>query len=555
MARMRMLVIGFVAVLAIFATDANAASQPAHATLTGCDKDHVTVVGAVKLSGRDARRARGAVLQMRFRAMPLFGLPKSAATKTIGKKTKGSSQETFTGLGADSWVGVMSWSFKKGRKTVLSGDTRSQPGRVGSTRGIGFCTLSEGAKPADTTPPVLSILPLDEIWHHGPTDVALFAQDDFSGVRSVTYSLDGGPAADIRNGSAFSIPTEGAHNVHWTATDVAGNTASRDAIVRVDVSAPSKPSLTAPFSVTVNSAPTFSWSASTDSGSGVKGYFLQIKRASDGSVVAFSPYGVGTTSTPSPVTLTDGETYVASVIAIDNTDLPFSAASDDFTFRVDSSPGIASSSPADGTIVQGAAKDGNLTITLDRPADKATVAASTVQFVGVDPATTPGYKVSCDASCTTITVNPDDTLAEGRYKITLSGVKSQEGVVIPGNVRFSVPFIEDAAGGSAGGSLCAGGEQFTTDNTKSLSVAGPESGTLTFDYSVESGATGGVRILAGSTVIGDSGNLSGSGHATVQFTLPDGNSTVSLQYYVNCSTGTTAKTIDVTNVIAYRNPF
>src|SRR5213078_4214652 len=134
------------AALAVGAVPAHAASAGAHATVTACKTDALTVVGALKMSGR---KLRGATLQLRFSAVPLFGLPQQGDWRTIGKKTKGSGQQTFSGLAADEWFGVMSWRFKKGARTVASGDERSQPGRVGGVRGAAACTLAEGLKPID----------------------------------------------------------------------------------------------------------------------------------------------------------------------------------------------------------------------------------------------------------------------------------------------------------------------------------------------------------------------------------------------------------------------
>ncbi|HEY8865464.1 MAG TPA: hypothetical protein VIM22_00910, partial [Solirubrobacteraceae bacterium] len=303
--------------LALAGAPAQAASRPASAVITSCKVDHLTVAGAVKLTGKAAGKARGAKLQLQFQALPLFGLPKSGAWRDIGTKVKGSGQETFAGLGAGSWAGLMRWRFKKGARTVLSGGERSQPGRAGGAKGAGFCTLDEGLKPIDATPPQLAISPEDAIWRRGPAQVTLSAQDEFSGVRSVSYSLDGGPATAIRNNSSFPIDTEGAHSLTGSATDVAGNTATRNATVRVDQSAPTKPQVTRPFSVTVSTTPVFQWSASTDSGSGLRGYLLAITRASDGQLISLTPIDPAATSAPSPQALEDGQSYIVTVVVLD----------------------------------------------------------------------------------------------------------------------------------------------------------------------------------------------------------------------------------------------
>src|SRR6476469_10578471 len=123
---------------------AGAASSPAAATVTACGADHVTVLGKVKLTGKSARKVRGANLQLQFQALPLFGIPHTGAWRDLGKKTSGSGQQVFTGLDSDSCAGLVRWRFKKGSRTVASGAERSQPLKIGATRGAAFCTLFEG---------------------------------------------------------------------------------------------------------------------------------------------------------------------------------------------------------------------------------------------------------------------------------------------------------------------------------------------------------------------------------------------------------------------------
>src|SRR4051794_39790855 len=225
---------------------AAAQAAPASATITSCKADRMTIAGRVALSGKDARKARGAMLQMRFRALALFGLPESGDWHVVGKRTSGSGQQLFTGLAFNSWIGVVDWRFLRGTRTVLAGFARSQPERGGRAS----CVLDEGAKPVDSTVPALFITPADDSWHHAPAPVAVTAQDDFSGVKSVRYSLDGGPATTIANGGTFTMASEGAHALSVAATDVAGNTPTRNPTIKGDANPPSEPPLFQPSSGT-----------------------------------------------------------------------------------------------------------------------------------------------------------------------------------------------------------------------------------------------------------------------------------------------------------------
>src|SRR4051794_8809473 len=178
-----------VVALAMVPATAEAASAPAASTITACGGDHFAVAGKVTVSGKAKQKARGAVLQMRFQAIGLFGFPIATDWRTVGKKTRASGQQDFNGLDANSWIGVLSWRFKKGSRTVLSGDARSQPVAIGGKKGRANCVLFEGVKPLDKNPPTLYVQPVDDAWHRGPAGIQVVAQDDFSGVKSVVYSL------------------------------------------------------------------------------------------------------------------------------------------------------------------------------------------------------------------------------------------------------------------------------------------------------------------------------------------------------------------------------
>src|SRR4051812_10875215 len=376
------------------------AASHAAVTISSCRSDSLTVVGTVTLSANAARKVRGATAELRFRALPLFGLPRTARSR------KGATgQQTFSALESGNWVGVMTWRFRKRGRTVLSGSERSQPVRVGRTKGRASCTLAQGVKPVDKTPPALFINPDDTAWHRG--QVQLSARDDFSGVRSMSYSLDGGPKTATVNGSVIPVAGQGAHMVAWEATDVAGNTDTRSAMVNVDTSAPTKPVLSRPGTVTASTKPTFQWSASTDSRSGMRGYVLTIQK-SDGTVVAFQTVDADTTSVQSAATLSEGETYTAIVTAVDNTVESWTTASDPLAFRIDSTPGASSFAPADGRVLSGSAKSTSFTVTLDRPASPVSVSGG-VSLTRGDGTAVAG-SVSCNNPCTTITFNPNSDL-------------------------------------------------------------------------------------------------------------------------------------------------
>jgi hypothetical protein len=538
--------------VALAAPGAARAADPAQSTISACNPDNLTVVGKIKLTGKDARKARGAVLQIRFQALGLFGFPRSGEWRTVGKKTKASGQEVIGGLAADNWIGVLSWRFKRGSKTVLSGDARSQPLKIGSSKGRANCIVAEGTKRVDSTPPQIFVLPVDEVWHKAPGQLQVAAQDDFSGVQSIRYSVDGGPATPIGNGGVVSIANEGAHTIDVAATDVAGNTATRSATLKVDAAPPTAPALSKPSSITASKTPTFQWSASTDSGSGLRGYGLVILRE-DGSVAGFQVFDANTTSAPSPVALEDGKTYTAFVRAFDDTSPdPQTTDSARLTFKIDTAPEMAVT-PAGGTVLSGGARSTNFTITPDRPVDPSSIS---VVLHNVDTNADVQTTAGCSGTpCTSIVVDPQpDPLPEGRYTLTVNGLKSDEGTAFPTFVaKYSVTFMEGGTlTAQSTGVVCAQGmNQLAGPNF--TSSANGETATLDFDWTANNSGAWTLQARINNAAAGGndtaSGNAAGSGHVHMgPFNIAQGQLTFVLT--VACPT----TKVDLTNMLGARVP-
>jgi len=79
-------------------------------------------------------------------------------------------------------------------------------------------------------------------WHRGSVTVSLSAADDAagSGVRSITYRLDGGAAVTVNGASAsLAVSGDGVHSLSYSATDNVGNLeAAKTLVVRIDTTAP-----------------------------------------------------------------------------------------------------------------------------------------------------------------------------------------------------------------------------------------------------------------------------------------------------------------------------
>lgn len=88
----------------------------------------------------------------------------------------------------------------------------------------------------DHTAPTASIDPADSSAWTTDDTVAITAADALSGVASVQYRVDGGPAQSY-GGTPFHL-ADGSHDVEVTVTDLAGNTLVRSATIKVDTVTP-----------------------------------------------------------------------------------------------------------------------------------------------------------------------------------------------------------------------------------------------------------------------------------------------------------------------------
>ena len=297
----------------------------ARATISSCGGDGLTIAAEVapssgardeRVAQRAVRAIRGATLRLRFEAAPLYGASRRGREIDLGRTTSARRFERFGDLPAQTYSGVVRYRWVRGSRTVASGIVRTRRVRAAGRRGRAHCSLRVGRKPVDTRAPFVLPLPYDSTWRRGPLDVYLFAVDDLSGVALVVWRLDGGPFTRGRN---VQITTEGSHELTYAARDAAGNETSPATVtLRVDTNAPTTPTVTAPSGPTTDSTPELRWSASSDSGSGVKGYVALVRDA--GGAIVWSQ-AVGQSATPSASVdqaLPPGD-YTAEVVAFDGT--------------------------------------------------------------------------------------------------------------------------------------------------------------------------------------------------------------------------------------------
>jgi hypothetical protein len=295
-----------------------AAGFDAVATISACRGESLTIAAEIspasdRAAARRALRAvRGASLRLRLAAAPLYGGEIRGLEIDLGRTTTARRFERFDGLPAQTYHGVVRYRWVRAGRTVASGFLRTRKGRAAGRRGRAACSLSVGLPPVDTTPPFVAPLPSDGGWHRAPLGVYMYALDDLSGVALVVTRLDGGPFV---RGRTLQISAEGVHRLEYFARDAAGNQSRGAAVtLRVDANPPSAPVVTAPSGDTSDSTPEVRWDPSSDSASGVAGYFALVRDA-NGAMV-WSQATTTTTAVTVDPPLAPGQ-YTAEVYAFD----------------------------------------------------------------------------------------------------------------------------------------------------------------------------------------------------------------------------------------------
>lgn len=102
--------------------------------------------------------------------------------------------------------------------------------------------FSASGAPLDFVPPIITPTLTGTLvngWYTGKVTVALTATDDDSGVKSVSYAIDGGPEMVESGASAtFDLISDGLHSVAYGATDNADNPATGSITLPIDTTPP-----------------------------------------------------------------------------------------------------------------------------------------------------------------------------------------------------------------------------------------------------------------------------------------------------------------------------
>ncbi len=143
-----------------------------------------------------------------------------------------------------------------------------------------------GALRYDATPPEMTVqiqpLPNQAGWLRSPALVTIDADDDLSGLGSVTWQLDGAPPA---TSLSFLVSEDGIRNLQVRAADLAGNVRQEGHQLRIDTQAPQAELLPLP---TYSASPQIpvQWTGSDGAegspGSGLAGFDVQVRQGAAG---------------------------------------------------------------------------------------------------------------------------------------------------------------------------------------------------------------------------------------------------------------------------------
>jgi hypothetical protein len=193
------------------------------ATIVACGGQSLTIAAGVEPTSSSAaglEALRRAHLRLKFEAAPLYGRTRRKREVDLGRTTSARRAERFANLRAQSYSGIVRYSWVRGKRTVMKGVVRTERARIAGRRGKAFCSLRVGKRPVDRKPPMINSIPPDGTRQQGPIDVRFFVFDNLSGVKLVVSRVDGGPFV---RGRANRIEGVGTHVLEYSARDAAGN--------------------------------------------------------------------------------------------------------------------------------------------------------------------------------------------------------------------------------------------------------------------------------------------------------------------------------------------
>ena len=170
----------------------------------------------------------------------------------------------------------------------------------------------------DVTPPYTSDSGVSSSWYDSPVTITLYPYDSGSGVVATYYTTNGStPTTSSPEGTSISINQDGIYTIKYFSVDLAGNVEAVETEanqVKLDTTPPTTPGNPITVSPTNSTTQNWTWTASTDTGSGLLGYEWIVFSTQDDHTLLYHEMA---TSPQATTNLTNG-TYDFEVAAIDN---------------------------------------------------------------------------------------------------------------------------------------------------------------------------------------------------------------------------------------------
>ncbi len=261
--------------------------------------------------------------------------PSTPGSPSTTTPTSSSSQTWSWSAATDAVSGIANYLWRTTGTTIVSGSTSVTNVVTNLAEGVYTFFVkavdnagnqgaeSSGTLVVDQTAPVTTDSGTDTSWHNNSVTVTLTCTDSSSGCNHTYYTTDGStPTTSSTQGTSILLSTEGQYTIKYFSTDLAGNTESVKTAantVKIDKTAPSIPGTPSTNSPNANTTPTWTWTASIDTGgSGLATNAYTVQWSTDST---FSTGVNSSTSTTNSFThstaLTNG-TWYFRVKATDN---------------------------------------------------------------------------------------------------------------------------------------------------------------------------------------------------------------------------------------------
>lgn len=225
------------------------------------------------------------------------GTPSAPGTPSTTTPTNSTSQNWLWTAATDVISGIANYLWRTTGTSINSGSTGTNSVTTNLVQGIytffvkavdnagNQSSETSSTVTVDTTAPTTTDN-TDANWHTSAVTITLTCNDSGGTACANTYyTTDGStPTTGSTQGNSVNLSSDGQYTIKYFSTDTAGNSESvRTATntVKIDSVDPTTPGTPTTTSPTTDSTPTWSWTASTDSGSGLASPAYTVEWSTD----------------------------------------------------------------------------------------------------------------------------------------------------------------------------------------------------------------------------------------------------------------------------------